>query len=178
MQNEVEQGLETTITEPSLDHGSFYNLIEPEASVDDCKINLVKGNEIENDLDAYRIFLSNLSINCDEESVHDFDYESDEEFYEELRDESDELSSIENEMDEGEDEDGIELSEGFNLKNALRAWKTEFFITQAATTKLLLILSEAGHTDLPKNARSFSNITLLDSQKLIIALQANIFITA
>ena len=150
-ESENEDTIEPMITESSLPHEPLSNSIEPEDRIDDCNINLVEEDYNESNLDAYEFFLSNLSLSNNG---------SDEEY---LSEESDAFSSNEDRIDEDEDEEDNENDdentsiEGFDLKNALRAWKSEFCITQVATDKLLLILREAGHADLPKTSRSLIN---------------------
>ena len=144
--------IEPKTTESSLQHESTSNSIEPENSTDDsCNINLIEEEHMKNNSDPYELFLSNLSI-CSEDSNDEYLSEESDEFL--LSD-----NGIDEDIDEQENESDDEnlLVEGFDLKNALREWKSNFFITQVATDNLLLILREAGHADLPKTSRSFVN---------------------
>ncbi|KAL7292699.1 hypothetical protein TKK_0013822 [Trichogramma kaykai] len=66
-----------------------------------------------------------------------------------------ELSSECDEMIESSDnDDNNNNSVPYDLKSALISWQIEYFINRGAMNKLLCLLREAGHEDLPKDARN------------------------
>ncbi|KAL7296889.1 hypothetical protein TKK_0010279 [Trichogramma kaykai] len=93
-------------------------------------------------------FLDHLEIESDGDINYFSDSSnfSDSELFSECDDEM--IESSDN--DDGDDNNPVP----YDLKSALKSWQIEHFINRGAMNKLLCLLREAGHKDLPKDART------------------------
>ena len=95
----------------------------------------------------YEHFLYNLNLQDEIETSSEIDSSD-----EDISSDKEILSDVESLSD---DEICPDDEEGSDFKNALREWKTQFFISSGAMDKLLCILRDAGHSYLPKSSRTF-----------------------
>ena len=130
-----------TINTNNLDKSAFH--VEPDF-VDDLSRNK----------DEYEQFLRELDF-LSEEMELDYFMTSDEEDLEFDVNNSASFDTVENDESSSDDERSGKLT----LKDSLKEWKADHFITRDAMNDLLAILRTAGHDDLPKDSRSLSNFT-------------------
>ena len=162
--------LDTELDDNADDELLVYESIDYEAIksfVENNRIISTKNNGDGDDVEQSFIpnsehFLYNLSLQDEIETSSEID-SSDEDITsdEEILSDVEILSGDEILSD---DEICPDDGEGSDFKNALREWKTEFFISSRAMDKLLCILRNAGHSYLPKTSRTF----LKTSKKTIV----------
>ena len=120
------------------------NIIQGVDIVDE---NIIQGVDIVDDNNndhylyhnEYNNFLENLSI----ESLDNI--------------ESDNLSSDDDGHESATSNEDTSEDEMYNLKNELSYWYQDSSVTGEAMNKLLLVLREAGHSELPKSYRKLLN---------------------